>query len=60
VESGNKLVVEVRLKGSGMHWAEQHVNPMLALCNIICIRRWKKKNGPGLNRACANMLPNKG
>jgi hypothetical protein len=42
VESGNKLVVEVRLKGSGMHWAEQHVNPMLALRNIICSRRWKE------------------
>jgi len=42
VESGNKLVVEVRLKGSGMHWAEQHVNSMLALRNIICSRRWKE------------------
>ena len=31
VESGNKLVVEARLKGAGMHWAEDHVNPMLAL-----------------------------
>jgi len=43
VESGNKLVVEVRLKGSGMHWAEQNVNPMLALRNIICSRRWKEE-----------------
>jgi hypothetical protein len=42
VESGNKLVVEVRLKGSGMHWAEQHVNPMLALRNIVCSGRWKE------------------
>jgi hypothetical protein len=42
VESGNKLVVEARLKGSGMHWAEQHVNSMLALRNIICSRRWKE------------------
>lgn len=42
VESGNKLVVEARLKGSGMHWAEQHVNPMLALRNIICSGRWKE------------------
>ena len=25
VESGNKLVVEARLKGSGMHWARPHV-----------------------------------
>lgn len=42
VESGNKLVVEARLKGSGMHWAEAHVNPMLALRNIVCSRRWKE------------------
>ncbi len=40
VESGNKLVVEVRLKGAGMHWARQHVNPMLALRNIVCNDRW--------------------
>jgi hypothetical protein len=42
VESGNTLVVETRLKGSGMHWAEQHVNSMLALRNIVCSRRWKE------------------
>jgi hypothetical protein len=42
VESGNKLVVEVRLKGSGMHWAESHVNSMLALRNIVCSGRWKE------------------
>ena len=41
VESGNKLVVEARLKGTGMHWAEQHVDPMLALRNIICSERWQ-------------------
>jgi hypothetical protein len=40
VESGNKLVVEVRLKGSGMHWARPHVDPMLALRNIVCNDRW--------------------
>jgi hypothetical protein len=43
VESGNKLVVEARLKGAGMHWAEQHVDPMLALRNIICSDRWKEE-----------------
>jgi hypothetical protein len=43
VESGNKLVVEARLKGSGMHWAEGHVDPMLAIRNIICSDRWKKE-----------------
>ena len=40
VESGNKLVVEARLKGSGMHWAWPHVDPMLALRNIVCNDRW--------------------
>lgn len=40
VESGNKLVVEARLKGSGMHWARAHVDPMLALRNITCSDRW--------------------
>jgi len=42
VESGNKLVVEARLKGSGMHWARAHVNPMLALRNIVCNDRWEE------------------
>jgi hypothetical protein len=40
VESANKLVVEARLKGSGMHWAKANVDPMLALRNIACAERW--------------------
>jgi hypothetical protein len=40
VESANKLVVEARLKGSGMHWAPRHVNPMLALRPVACNDRW--------------------
>jgi hypothetical protein len=40
IESGNKLVVEARLKGSGMHWARPHVDPMLALRNVVCSDRW--------------------
>ena len=40
VESANKLVVEARLKGSGMHWLRAHVDPMLALRNIVCNDRW--------------------
>lgn len=40
VESANKLVVEARMKGSGMHWAPAQVDPMLALRNIICSDRW--------------------
>lgn len=42
VESGNKLVVEARLKGSGMHWARSHVNPMVALRNLVCSDRWQE------------------
>lgn len=40
VESANKLVVEARLKGAGMHWSRKQVNPMLALRNIVCSDRW--------------------
>lgn len=40
VESGNKLVVEARLKGAGMHWAPEHVNPLVALRNLLCSGRW--------------------
>jgi hypothetical protein len=42
VESANKLVVEDRLKGAGMHWAEANVNPMLALRNEVCNDRWEE------------------
>jgi hypothetical protein len=40
VESGNKLVVEARLKGAGMHWARDNVNPMVALRALACSDRW--------------------
>ena len=40
VESANKLVVEARLKGSGMHWTRDNVNAMLALRNVVCNDRW--------------------
>lgn len=42
VESANKLVVEARLKGSGMHWARTNVNPMLALRTTVCSGRWRQ------------------
>jgi len=42
VESANKLVVEDRLKGAGMHWAGQNVNPLLALRNAVCNDRWEE------------------
>lgn len=42
IESGNKLVVETRMKGSGMHWARAHVDPMLALRDVVCNDRWEE------------------
>ena len=48
VESGNKVVVEARLKGAGMHWARDNVNPMLALRNALCSDRWTE--------ACSKIL----
>jgi len=40
VESAGKLVVEARLKGSGMHWAPRHLNPLLALRGRLCSGQW--------------------
>jgi hypothetical protein len=42
VESANKLVVEARLKGAGMHWTRASVNPMLTLRNAVCNDRWEE------------------
>lgn len=39
-ESGNKLVVQARLKGAGMHWERIQVNPMLALRATLSSDRW--------------------
>ena len=39
-ESGNKLVVQARLKGAGMHWHRTQVNAMLALRTTLCSERW--------------------
>jgi hypothetical protein len=40
VESANKLVMESRLKGAGMHGARPPVNPLVALRTIACSDRW--------------------
>jgi hypothetical protein len=40
VESAGKLVVEARMKGSGMHWAVRHLNPLLALRSRLCSGQW--------------------
>jgi hypothetical protein len=41
VESANKLLVEERLKGAGMHWSRQNVTPMLALRAVVCNGEWE-------------------
>jgi hypothetical protein len=40
VESANKLLVEARLKGAGMHWQRDNVNAMLALRCLERNGRW--------------------
>ncbi len=40
VESANKVVVEARLKGAGMHWRRHNVNPMLVLRNAVGNGHW--------------------
>jgi hypothetical protein len=42
VESGNKLVVEARMKGAGMHWERENVTPMVALRGVLCSGRWRE------------------
>jgi hypothetical protein len=42
VESAGKLVVEARLKGSGMHWAPTNLNPLLALRGRLCSGQWEQ------------------
>jgi hypothetical protein len=40
VESSHKSVVQRRLKGPGMRWAGPHIDPMLALRNLLANDRW--------------------
>jgi hypothetical protein len=40
VESANKVVVEARLKGAGMHWHKEVVDAMLALRCALCSDRF--------------------
>jgi len=42
VESSHKLVMQARLKGPGMHWRPEHVNPMLALRLALLNGRWSE------------------
>ena len=50
VESANKVVVEARLKGAGMRWERQNVNPMLVLRNAVCNRRWHETWATGVTQ----------
>lgn len=43
VESGNKAVVEDRLKGRGRHWARANVDPMLVLRGTDASERWEER-----------------
>jgi hypothetical protein len=59
-ESGNKVVVEGRLKGAGMHWAPAHVDPMLALRTIEYSDRWETvwpRIGPALRARARRTRP---
>lgn len=42
VESAHKQVVQRRMKQAGMRWAPQHVNPILALRDLLCSDRWSE------------------
>jgi len=50
VESAGKLVVEARLKGSGMHWEARNLNPLLALRGRLCSDQWEQI-WPGIRQA---------
>ena len=39
-ESGYRVVMQARLKGPGMHWRPEHINPMLALRLALLNGRW--------------------
>ncbi len=42
VESSHRWVVQARLKGAGMHWKPEHVNPMLAVRLALLNERWSE------------------
>jgi hypothetical protein len=41
VESANKLVVEARLKGAGMHWRREHADALVGLRALEASGRWE-------------------
>ena len=55
VESANKVVVQARLKGAGMHWEPSHVNPMLALRTAVCSERWDEAWQDASKEQCSQL-----
>jgi hypothetical protein len=43
VESAHKVVMQQRMKQAGMRWAEESLNPMLALRVALCNQTWHTK-----------------
>ncbi|MCL5995283.1 MAG: hypothetical protein M1546_04420 [Chloroflexi bacterium] len=41
-EACHTYVIECRLKGTGMRWAREQVNPMAALRTLVCNDRWEE------------------
>jgi len=56
-ESANRHVMQDRLKGPGKFWAQEHVNPMLALRGGWCSRRWDEAWGAASKRLAAGHYP---
>ncbi len=42
VESANKVVMQARLKGAGMRWQPNNVNPMLVVRTLLYNERWRE------------------
>jgi hypothetical protein len=42
VESSHKWVVQTRLKGAGMHWKLEHINPLLTVRLALLNERWSE------------------
>lgn len=40
IESANKIVVEARLKGAGMHWSRPHADALVGLRALVASGRW--------------------
>jgi hypothetical protein len=55
VESANKVVVQARLKGAGMHWQPRHVNPMLALRTAVCSERFDEAWHDATQEHCSQL-----